>query len=205
MNIEGININWSGHSGFVIENKIAIDPYKIIVPMKADIVLITHSHYDHCSLEDIEKVVKDDTIIIAPPDCSSTLSRNERGNLKLITPGKIIKIDDITVQAVPAYNINKPFHPKENEWVGYLIKIKDKIIYHAGDTDLIPEMNNIKADIALLPVDGTYTMNANEAAEAARRVKAKTVIPMHYGAIAGTKQDALRLKELLNDINVIIP
>lgn len=205
MDIDGININWLGHSGFNIENRIIIDPFKIIMPFKAEIVLITHSHYDHCSLEDIEKVVKDDTVIIAPPDCASTFSRNEKGNLQLIAPGKKIKVKDILIEAVPSYNINKPFHPKDNEWVGYIITINNKKIYHAGDTDLIPEMNSLNVDIVLLPVGGTYTMNAKEAAEAARRVKAKVVIPMHYTKeIAGSKEDAEELKELLPDIKVIL-
>jgi len=205
MDIEGININWLGHAGFSIENKIIIDPYKIIVPVKADIVLITHSHYDHCSLEDIEKVVKDNTVVIAPPDCVSTLSKIGKINLKMITPGQVIDIGDIKIQAVPAYNINKEFHPKQNEWVGYLIKIKNKLVYHAGDTDLIPEMNNFQVDIALLPVGGTYTMNAQEAAEAAKRIKAKYVIPMHYTkGIAGSEEDALKLKELLPDKVIIL-
>ncbi|GAG38812.1 unnamed protein product, partial [marine sediment metagenome] len=180
-------------------------PFKITVPLKVDIVLITHPHYDHCSLEDIEKVVKEDTVVIAPPDCTSKFVRNEKGNLKIITPGKIIEIGDIKIQAVPAYNTNKTFHPKENEWCGYIIAINNKIIYHAGDTDLIPEMDKIQADIALLPIGGTYTMNAEEAAQAAQKVKAKVVIPCHYTkGIAGSPEDAERLKQLLPD-KVIIP
>lgn len=205
MDIQGINIHWLGHSGFNIENKIMIDPFKITVPIKVDIVLITHPHYDHCSLEDIEKVVKEDTIIVAPPDCTSKFARSEKGTLKIITPGQIIDIGDIKIQATPAYNTNKEFHQKENEWCGYLIKIKDKLIYHAGDTDIIPEMDNIKADIALLPVGGTYTMNAQEAALAAQKVKATTVIPMHYTkGLVGSPEDAEKLKQLLPEKVIIL-
>ena len=205
MEIEGITINWLGHAGFNIENKIIIDPFKIVVPIKVDIVLITHAHYDHCSLEDLEKVVKEDTTIVAPPDCTSKLSRLDKGNIKIITPGKEVNIGDIKIQAVPAYNIDKDFHSRQNEWCGYIITINGKKIYHAGDTDLIPEMNDLDVDIALLPVGGTYTMNAQEAAEAAKRVKAKYVIPMHYTkGIAGSKEDAEKLKELVKDAEVII-
>ena len=113
MQIQGINIHYLGHSGFNIENKIIIDPFQIAVPIKVDIVLITHPHYDHCSQEDIEKVLKDNTIIIAPPDCTSKFSRQEKGDLKIISPGQIIDIEDIKIQAVPAYNIDKQFHPKQ--------------------------------------------------------------------------------------------
>ncbi len=205
MQIQGININWLGHAGFNIENKIIIDPFKITVPIRADIILITHPHYDHCSLEDIEKSIKNSTTIIAPPDCTSKFSKQEKGNIKIITPGKTIQIEDIKIEAVPAYNINKEFHPKENEWCGYIITINNKKIYHAGDTDLIPEMNNIDVDIALLPVGGTYTMNARESAQAAQKIKAKTIIPMHYTkGIAGSKEDAEKLKELLPDKVIIL-
>ncbi len=205
MDIQGINIRWLGHSGFNIENKILIDPFKIAVPLKVDIVLITHPHYDHCSLEDIEKIVKNDTIIVAPPDCTSKFARSEKGTLKIISPGQIIDIGDIKIQATPAYNIDKEFHPKENEWCGYIIKIKDKTIYHAGDTDIIPEMDKMNVDIALLPVGGTYTMNAQEAALAAQKVKATTVIPMHYTkGVVGSPEDAEKLKQLLPD-KVVIP
>ncbi len=205
MEIEGININWLGHSGFNIENKIVIDPFKIVVPIKVDIVLITHSHYDHCSIEDLQKVIKEDTTIIAPPDCTSKLSRIDKGNIKIIAPDQTIEIQGIKIQAVRAYNIDREFHPRQNDWCGYIITINNKTIYHAGDTDLIPEMNDIQVDIALLPVGGTYTMNAKEAAQAAKKVKAKYVIPMHYTkGIAGSKEDAEKLKELLPDEVIIM-
>lgn len=204
MQIQGINIRWLGHSGFNIENKIIIDPYKIAVPIKTNIVLITHPHYDHCSIEDVEKLADENTTIIIPPDCTSKFARQEKGKIKIIETGQSLQIEDIKIEAIPAYNTNKPFHQKENNWCGYIITINNKKIYHAGDTDLIPEMNNLDVDIALLPIGGTYTMNVDEAIEAIKKIKAKTIIPMHYGSIVGSKADAERLKKLLPDKVVIL-
>ena len=204
MNIQGIEVEWLGHAGFIINNNIFIDPYQIETNKKADLILITHPHYDHCSLEDIKKILKPKTLVIAPPDCSSKLSRIENIKTKIITLGKKFTSNNLEIETVPAYNINKPFHPKQNEWLGYIIKINNKKIYHAGDTDLIPEMNNLNVDIALLPIGGIYTMNAKEAAQAVSKIKCKIAIPMHYGKIIGTEKDAIEFKNLVKDAEVII-
>lgn len=208
MNIEGIEIEFLGHASFIINNNIFIDPYNIKTDKKADLILITHSHYDHCSLQDIQEIIKPETIVIGPPDCTSMLSRIENVNFKLIAPGKKFTSNNLIIEAVPAYSIKKPYHPKQNEWVGYIITIKGKRIYHAGDTELIPEMNNLNVDIALLPIGGTYTMNAREAAEAVSRIKAKIAIPMHYGNKAkvplGSPDCAEEFKELVKNAKVII-
>ena len=201
MLIGNVKLDWLGHSSFKITNKrvIYIDPYNIQADEKADIILITHSHYDHCSIEDIKELVKDRTIIIIPPDCQSKLSGIQGINVHLAKPGKKIEAFGIIVEAVPAYNINKNFHEKSNEWVGYIINTDGKKIYHAGDTDFIPEMKEIKdIDVALLPVGGKYTMDAAEAAKAANAIKPKIAVPMHYGSIVGSEEDAKRFKTLCN-------
>jgi L-ascorbate metabolism protein UlaG (beta-lactamase superfamily) len=199
MLIGNVKLDWLGHSSFKITNKrvIYIDPYNIQADEKADIILITHSHYDHCSIEDIKELVKDRTIIIIPPDCQSKLSGIQGINVHLAKPGKKIEAFGIIVEAVPAYNINKNFHEKSNEWVGYIINTDGKKIYHAGDTDFIPEMKEIKdIDVALLPVGGKYTMDAAEAAKAANAIKPKIAVPMHYGSIVGSEEDAKKFKDL---------
>jgi len=177
-----IIVKWLGHASFQIktDNKIIyIDPYEGEYEEKADIVLVTHSHYDHCDTSKIKKIIKKETVIIAPEECARKI------NAKSIKPGEKITINGITIQAVHAYNIRRfrspgvPFHPK-GFGVGYLITIGDKTIYHAGDTDFIPEMKELKnITLALLPSGGTYTMDNPEAAEATITINPKIVIPMH--------------------------
>lgn len=204
MQIENIDIEWLGHSSFRINKDIYIDPFQLSSTAPAKLILITHSHYDHCSLEDIKKILAEKTVILAPADCISQLIRFEKAVLKVAKLGDTFDINNIKIEAVPAYNINKQFHPKENEWLGYILTVNGKRIYHAGDTDLIPEMDDIKADIALLPVGGRYTMNAKEAAEAAKKIKPKIAIPMHYEKIVGTKADAEKFKELLKETGISV-
>ena len=177
-------VKWLGHASFQIkadEKNIYIDPYKGKYVDSADIILITHPHFDHCDLSKIKKIQKNNTIIIAPKACSSKIE----GKLKTLEPGQKFVLEDINVEAVEAYNIKRfrspgePFHPK-GLGVGYLITIKDKIIYHAGDTDFIPEMKQIKnVNVALLPSGDTYTMDNEEATEAALTISPEIVIPMH--------------------------
>lgn len=187
------NIKWLGHSSFKIIGKsiIYMDPWKLNNnPEKADIILITHSHYDHLSKEDIAKIQKIDTVILASADCAKELS----GNIKTIKPGEQITIKNVAITAVPAYNINKSFHPKSKGWLGFIIDINGVKIYHAGDSDKTPEMEKVKADIILLPIGGTYTMTAEEAAEAANAIDPKIAVPMHYGDIVGSPDDPERFR-----------
>jgi L-ascorbate metabolism protein UlaG (beta-lactamase superfamily) len=179
-----------GHASFKIKGKdciIYIDPYQITNSETANIILITHSHFDHCSPDDIDMINGPKTLIICPSDCEHRLM----GNIKVIRPYGKIEHNEIKIEAVPAYNINNSFHPKSNGWLGYVVEIDGKKIYHAGDTDLIPEMKELKnIDYALLPVGGKYTMTAEEAANAANLINPKIAVPMHYGSIIGSPSDA---------------
>lgn len=209
MKIEDVEIKWLGHAAFKIkanDKVIYIDPYQLTaVDEKADVVLITHSHYDHCSQQDIEKVVKDNTIVVCTPDSQSKIARIEKKiTIELVEPGTELSFDGLKIKAVEAYNINKQFHPKSQAWVGYVIQTNNVAIYHAGDTDKIKEMEKLtgygtKQFIALLPVGGTYTMDAEEAAEAAALIKPTLAIPMHYGTIVGSVEDAKKFCELCKE------
>lgn len=190
------NIKWLGHDTFKIigEKVIYTDPFQISKPDKADIILITHDHYDHFSPDDIKKLLKDDTVLVIPKDCSGKIKAKEI----VVKPGDKINVEGIEIEVVPSYNTNKNFHPKDKGWVGYIFKVSGKRIYIAGDTDYIPEMKTFKdIDIALLPVSGTYVMNADEAVQAALDISPKLAIPMHYGSIVGSEKDAQYFAEKL--------
>jgi len=195
MEIDGLQLVWLGHACFKIKNNelvIYIDPFQIEDGEKADIILITHDHYDHCSPKDIRKITKEDTIIVCNEACAKKLNKE----VKIIKENESIEVLGVTIKAVPAYNTEKEFHPK-GYGLGFVIELGGKRIYHAGDTDFIPEMKNLQnIDVALLPVGGTYTMNAEQAVEAAELIKPKIAIPMHYGSIVGSANDAETFKEL---------
>jgi len=212
MQINGIDIKLLHHDSVKIKNDkiVYIDPYQIDGE-KADIILITHEHQDHLSIDDLTKLIKDDTILVATQNCLSKLTRFETAKIKIVKPGSILEIDNIHIKAVPAYNLNKfrspnlVFHPKEDENVGYVLTINNTNIYHAGDTDNIPELTNLKnIDIALIPVSGTYVMTWQEAVEAVKIIRPKLAIPMHYdtehhGNMIGSKQDAENFKKALEN------
>jgi len=188
-------MTWLGHDVFRIDGSktVYIDPYNIETGVNADLVLVTHDHFDHCSPEDVEKVQQPETIIVTEKDAAKKLS----GNVKTMQPGDSLALDDINIEAVPAYNIDKDFHPKANGWLGFILEMDDVRIYHAGDTDFIPEMNDLNVDIALLPVSGTYVMTADEAVAAALAINPGVAVPMHYGAIVGDSSDADTFKAKL--------
>lgn len=171
---------------------IYVDPYRIENdPADADLILITHDHYDHFSPEDIGKVMKPDTKLVVPDKMLKKALSIGISEERIITvsPGILKEIDSIMIEAVAAYNKLKPFHPKSNKWVGYIISLDGIRIYIAGDTDITEENKKVSCDVALVPIGGTYTMDAKKAAELVNIIKPKVAIPIHYGSIAGTKED----------------
>ena len=207
MKIGNIDINLTGNSGVIIEAEgkiIYIDPYHLQqTHKKADIILITHPHYDHCSVQDIEAISKNGTTIVLPPDCQSKITKiKQEVEMQIVELGDEIEIKGIKISVVPAYNLNKSFHPKNENWHGYVVKINGQEIYHAGDTDLIPEMKKLSGYhnlIAFFPVGGKFTMDAEQAAEAASVIKPELAIPIHYASVSGSIEDADRFVELCEE------
>ena len=197
-----MKIDWLGHSSVRIEiegKTVYIDPYQIQRRGEADIVLITHGHYDHLSVPDLERVLVEDTVVISPPGCDAP------GKRVFLEAGETTTIKGVEIEAVPAYNIGKRFHPRTAGGVGYLIHGDGEVLYHAGDTDLIEEMAALRPTVALLPVSGTFVMTAEEAAEAAKQMAPKLAIPIHYGAgVAGTVDDARRFAALLEGTGISV-
>ena len=180
---------------------IYFDPFKIEKNYNdADVIFITHDHYDHYSEEDIDKVIKEETIIVAPEDLLTKLLKKgfERDNMVLVTPNQKYTVKGIEFQTIPAYNVNKQFHPKANEWVGYVLKIEGITYYIAGDTDITEENKKVKCDGAFVPVGGTFTMDYKEAAELINEIKPKIAVPTHYGSIVGEKSDGISFSKLVS-------
>lgn len=190
------DLRWLGHDSFRIDYPLVIylDPWRITPENPpADIILISHEHHDHCSPEDVERLRQEGTTIIANPSAASKLE----GQVTIMKAGDSLNVKGVQIDAVPAYNLEKPFHPKSAGHVGYILTINGERLYFAGDTDFIPEMRELHCDIALLPVSGIYVMDAVEATQAAEAIRARISIPMHYGAgVAGTIVDAEKFRSL---------
>ncbi|HEY1329999.1 MAG TPA: MBL fold metallo-hydrolase [Actinomycetota bacterium] len=166
-----------------------IDPWGVTTEDPADVIFITHAHEDHLQPDEIERLRKDGTAIVAPADIASGLS----GDVTAVKPGDSIEVAGIKVQAVHAYNVVEErlqMHPKSNNWVGYVLTLGANTYYHAGDTDHAPELSDVRADVAFLPIGGTYTMDAGEAAGLAKAISPKLAVPMHYGFVVGSPSDA---------------
>lgn len=186
------NIRVLTHSSIRIEGKeiLYFDPFRIEEESHdADIIFVTHDHFDHFSPEDIAKLKNSMTLLICPESMKNRLAESgiDWEHTELVEPGDELEVDGIMITAVPAYNVGKQFHPKENAWVGYLVTMDGITYYVAGDTDINADVNAVSCDAALLPCGGTYTMNAAEAAELACTIAPKLAIPTHYGSVAGDK------------------
>jgi len=216
MKYQSLEINHFNHDTFHLQaagKVFYIDPYKLepnqVVP--ADYLFITHEHFDHCSLEDIKKIAGQQTAVVSAVQCQEILNDINVKEKIFVSPGQILELDDVKVEAVPAYNLDKwrsagvPFHPQDEDKVGFVLTIDQLRIYHAGDTDNIPEMSRLKdIDVAFLPVSGTYVMTAMEAAEACAIIKPKMVVPMHYGSVVGSQADAERFARAVRGAEVAI-
>jgi L-ascorbate metabolism protein UlaG (beta-lactamase superfamily) len=205
MRIEEIvrKIHWLGHDTIRIEGSsvVCFDPYQISSSQPADIILITHEHFDHCSPEDVVKVQKDDTIIVT----DAVSAKKLEGDIKVVSAGEQLQVKGVEIEVREAYNTNKDFHPKSAGMLSFVVTLDGIRYYHAGDTDFIPEMKGLQVDVAFLPVSGTYVMTADEAVEAARAIKPKLAIPMHYASIVGSEEDARKFKDALEgEIPVVI-
>jgi L-ascorbate metabolism protein UlaG (beta-lactamase superfamily) len=199
------SLEWLGHAGFRLkagQGVVYIDPYRVQDGPPADLILITHGHYDHFSPRDIERLSHDRTVLVGPPAVAERVG----GRVLSVGPGQLVEdelVRGVEVATVAAYNTSKRdqegkvFHPRDAGWLGYDLNVRGERLYHSGDTDVIPEMDSVTGvDVALLPVSGTYVMTAGEAAEAARRIQPRVAVPMHWGEHIGTREDAEAFAEL---------
>ena len=199
--LEGIEVLY--HSSIKINKgkTIYLDPFKIAQNYHdADIIFLTHDHYDHYSENDIDKVIKEDTVIIAPEELLTKLLRRgyKKDYIITVDPEETDMVEGIRFETIPAYNVDKQFHPKENGWVGYIVELNGIRYYIAGDTDITEENKKVKCDVAFVPVGGTYTMDFKEAAYLINEIKPKIAVPIHYGSVVGTKQDATDFARLMH-------
>lgn len=195
-------IHWLGHASFAVHGSrtVCFDPYHITGSRKADLILVSHTHSDHFSPEDIARVAGEKSTLVissdAKPDYPATVIT--------MRPGDVIELMGLTVEAVPAYNLTKSYHPKANNWLGYIVTIDGMRLYHAGDTDFIPEMKGLAADVGFIPIGGTYTMESRQAAEAVNAMRLGRAVPMHWGGIVGTEKDAEAFKSLVGPATDVI-
>ncbi len=202
LTVDGVEIERISHSAFRIRGggvTVYIDPFHVAgMPRDGDVVICTHDHFDHCSPDDVKKVAAPSAIIVASRNCAGKVGRLGF-EYKLLSPGESVEVKGVRIEAVPAYNVGKRFHPRGYGGIGVLVEIGGITVYHAGDTDYIPEMESLRGrvDVALLPVSGVYVMDPLEAAKAAQAIAPRVAVPMHYGDIVGNRGDAERFARLL--------
>ena len=204
--LENVEVLCHSSIRFSKGNTIYFDPFKIETNYNdADVIFITHDHYDHYSEEDIGKIVKEDTVIVIPEDLKTKVLKKgwKEENIITVIPNKSYTVKNIEFQTVPAYNVNKQFHQKENNWVGYLVNMEGITYYISGDTDITKENKKVKCDVAFVPVGGTYTMDYKEAAELINEIKPKVAVPTHYGSIIGSKKDGAKFAKLV-DADIVV-
>ena len=203
MNVDNILVNTQSCIRISLDKILYFDPYKINEEKHdADIIFITHDHYDHFDIDSINNVKNDNTVVVAPASMRNDVDNISFKDYIYLNPYDEIKIGNIIVSTVPSYNINKSFHPKSNNWLGYIVTYNNIKYYIAGDTDKTSDNEKVKCDIAFIPIGGTYTMNVDEAVELVKIINPKVVIPIHYGSIVGNKNDGKKLKEKLNSYSV---
>ena len=203
MNTENIYVNTQSSIRMQLDKTLYFDPYKISDDKSdADIIFITHEHYDHFDPESIKKIKNENTIVVAPKSMEDVISKIDFKDYIYLDPNEETNIDNINIKTIPAYNIDKNFHPKSNNWLGYVISCNNITYYIAGDTDKTDESLNVKCDIAFVPIGGYYTMDVKEAEELLRIINPKIVIPIHYGSIIGDKAAGKELKDNLSDTQI---
>ncbi len=205
MNIDNITVNTQSSIKMVLDKIIYFDPFKIDNDVHdADIIFITHNHYDHMDIDSINKAKNDNTIIVAPKIMEDVIGSISFKDYVYLNPFDEVNIDNINIKTIPAYNIEKSFHPRSNNWLGYIVTYNNITYYIAGDTDKTKEACEVKCDIALVPIGGYFTMDVNEASELIKAINPKIVIPTHYGSIIGTVDDGKKLKDILSNMNIIV-
>ena len=203
MNIDNIEINTQSSIRLALDKVIYFDPYEI-KDNKQDsyIIFITHDHYDHMDINSINNIKNKNTIVVAPKTMEKTISKIDFKDYIYLNPNEETSIDDINIKTIPAYNILKPFHPKRNNWLGYIISYNNISYYIAGDTDKTKEAEEVKCDVAFIPIGGHFTMNVAKATELVKKINPKVVIPIHYGSIVGSRKDGQKLIENLFDTDI---
>ena len=201
MDVSNITVNKQNSIRIDAGKIIYIDPFDIEKNTNdADYIFITHDHYDHFSINDIQKIVKDDTVFVIPSPMEKNLKKKlSNASAILVAPGSQYETDDFSFETVPSYNKLKPFHPKKAGWCGYIINVGGTRVYIAGDMDDIKEAEEVKCDIALVPIGGFYTMNYKEAAGLVNKMKPKYAIPTHYGDLVGKPSDGEEFKKLVDE------
>ena len=203
MNTDNILINTQSSIKLKLNKTVYFDPFKIEKEYHdADIIFVTHNHYDHFDESSINNIKNDNTIMVAPKSMESEIRHIKFKNYIFLNPNEETSVDDITINTIPSYNIDKPFHPRENNWLGYIVAIDNVSYYIAGDTDKTKEAENVLCDIALVPIGGHFTMDVNDATDLIKSINPKVVIPTHYGSIVGDISDGKRFKELLSNTKI---
>lgn len=206
MDLLGVTCRWLGHAGIHLETdpSVVVDPFRARDPRPVDVVLVTHPHFDHLSLEDLEGFVGPSTRFVTVADAEPDLAeRWPDRDVDVVAPGDRVEVHGVSIEAVPAYNLDKNYHPRDAGWVGFVMGVDGVRLYHAGDTDRIPQMEGLDVDVAFLPVSGTYVMDVDEAVEAADVLDADLAVPIHFGATVGTDRDARRFVEALGKRGVL--